>query len=181
MVESDVAGRDLDQMTSDLRAALTELANEAPDIDDKNIIKCLYPPRAPRFPEGRVNLKTHKSNITHTNIPVRPVISNTKSPTSVLASFLGKRLSGNLGLVSDKHLKSAEDFSNFIQNCSTEGRILSLDVVNLFTCIPRDEIIRFLRDKSNGWVIDPPDLPDRSPQVYNFGMNIISINKTIFS
>ena len=171
VVESDVAGRDLDQMTSDLRAALTELANEAPDIDDKNIIKCLYPPRAPRFPEGRVNLKTHKSNITHTNIPVRPVISNTKSPTSVLASFLGKRLSGNLGLVSDKHLKSAEDFSNFIQNCSTEGRILSLDVVNLFTCIPRDEIIRFLRDKSNGWVIDPPELPDGSPPVYNFGMN----------
>ena len=112
-------------MTSDFRAALTKLVNEAPD-EDKNVIKCLYPPKAPRFPEGRVNLKTHKSNITHTNIPVRPVISNTKSPTFVLASFLGKRLSGNLGLVSDKHLKSTEDSRTLYRIVLREGVSLVL-------------------------------------------------------
>ena len=88
-----------------------------------------------------------------------------------LDSFLSKRLSRNLGLVSNKHLKSTEDFADFVQSCPTGGRILSLNVVNLFTCVPREQIIGFLRDKSNGWSLDPPDLADGSSPVYDFGMN----------
>ena len=89
--ETDIAGRDLDQMTSDLKAELNRLANKAPDEYHKKLIKSLCPPKFTRFPEGRVNLKPHKSNVTHTQILVRPVISNTKSPASDLARKKSQR------------------------------------------------------------------------------------------
>ena len=126
----------------------------------------------PRFPEGRVNLKTHKSGITPNFIPVRPIVSNVNSPTSVLAKYLGRCLTQNLGQVSSKHIRSTEEFASFIQGCTTRGHILSLDVENLFISIPRNKIIRFLRDQSNGWGINPPeDANPASPPRYNFGID----------
>ena len=101
-------------------------------------------------------MKTHKEGITNTHIPVRPIISNTKSPTSVLALYLGKQLTSMLGQVSSKHLGSSEKFASFIKECTTRGRLMSLDVENLFMSIPREKIIKFLRDKSNGWGSNSP-------------------------
>ena len=170
--EDDIAGRDLDRMTSDLKDELTLLASRAPDQYHYNLIKSLLPTDSPRFPEGRINLKTHKPGITHTQIPVRPVISNIDAPTSVLAKYLGKCLTANLGLVSNKHVKSTEDFANFTKNCTTRGRILSLDVENLFSSIPREKIIRFLRDKSGGWGMNPPAEADPAETpLYSFEMD----------
>merc|ERR1712240_167828 len=74
-----------------------------------------------------------------------------------------------LGEVSDKHLKSTEDFANFINNCTTSGRILSLDVESLFTCIPKTRVLSFLRDQSDGWDLNPP--LGRDPPVYSFEIN----------
>ena len=74
--------------------------------------------------------------------------------------------------MSDKHLKSTEEFANYITSDNTEGRLMSLDVENLFTSIPVDHVIRFLRDQSHGWGPSPPqdhNMPE-SP-TYHFGMN----------
>ena len=167
----DIAGYDLDTMKNDLITELTLLANRAPDRHHKKIIKSLFPSDNSRFPEGRINLKTHKEGVTPNFIPVRPIISNTNSPTSTLASYLGENLTKNLGLVSDKHLRSTEDFANFIKNCSTKGRLLSLDVESLFTCIPRMKIIEFLRTKSGGWGSDSAHSNSQDPPVYSFDID----------
>ena len=84
----------------------------------------------------------------------------------MLAKYLGKCLTNNLGEVSSKHIKSTEDFADFIKGCTTRGQILSLDVENLFMSIPKEKIIKFLRDKSHGWGTPPPE-----PKLYNFNMD----------
>ena len=167
--ETDIAGYDLKRMSEDFKAELTILANQLTNDDHIKLIEDLGPPVAPRFPEGRVNLKTHKDGVTPTNIPARPIVSNINSPTSRLASYLGRCLTSNLGVVSDKHLKSTEDFANFIKNGSTDGNLISLDVESLFTCIPKTRVIEFLRNQSGGWQLDPPEGADLP--VYSFEIN----------
>ena len=167
--EADVAGHDLERMCKEFNEELNIIARQVPNDDHRKLIQSLGPPAIPKFPEGRVNLKTHKPGVTQTNIPVRPIVSNVGSPTSPLASYLGRCLTSMLGEVSDKHLKSTEDFANFINNCTTRGRILSLDVESLFTCIPKTRVLSFLRDQSDGWDLNPP--LGRDPPVYSFEIN----------
>ena len=167
----DIAGYDITTMKQDLKNELSSLAKKAPDLRHKKIIKSLFPSEYSRFPEGRINLKTHKEGITPTSIPVRPIISNTNSPTDALASYLGHNLTNNLGVVSDKHIGSTEDFANFVNNCSTGGHLLSLDVKSLFTCIPRKQIIEFLRNKSNGWGPNHTQKNSEEPPVYSFDID----------
>ena len=168
---NDIARHDLETMKQNLIEDLTMVANSVPDLDKRKFIKTLFPPEYSRFPEGRINLKTHKDGITPTFIPARPIISNTHSPTSALASYLGKCLTNNLGVVSDKHLRSTEDFANFVRNCSTEGRLMSLDVESLFTCIPRIKIMEFLRNKSNGWGSNLSHLNSEEPPAYIYDID----------
>ena len=170
--DDDVAGSSLDAMTERLTDELKNLASQTSDIASKNLIKGLMPPKEPRFPEGRVSLKTHKSGITPTNIPVRPIISNSNAPTSPLASYLGKCLTEHLGQISDKHVRSTEEFADFMKDCTTEGRLMSLDVENLFTCIPVKKVIKFLRDMSHGWGNNPPaEAEPAATPVYSFGID----------
>ena len=169
---SDAAGHNLKTMTDDLKRDLSGFISRAPNADTKKLIKSFLPPVKPRFPLGRCNLKTHKEGITETNIPVRPIISNSQSPTSNLAGYLGKILTRNLGQVSDKHLKSTEDFAVFARGCTNKGKLISLDVESLFTCVPTDRIIGFLRDQSDGWGSNPPtQAKPVNPPLYNFGMD----------
>ena len=113
------------------------------------------PPSVPKFPQGRVNLKVHKEGVTQENIPVRPIVSNTASPTSNLAGYLGKHLTSQLGEVSEKYVGSVEKFAAFIEDCTVEGCMLSLDVVNLFTCILIPKAIEFLETQIMDVVPDP--------------------------
>ena len=119
--ESDIVGQDLTSVTNNLTNDINLMAAEAPDEYHRKIIKSLLPHKETKFPEGRISLKTHKSDITHTHIPVRPIISNVKSPTYALASYLGKCLTSNLGQVSNKHIESTEEFASFVKNCTSRG------------------------------------------------------------
>ena len=167
--EEDIAGRDLETMTQELIDKLKILANKTNDQNTTKIIKSLMPPSVPKFPQGRVNLKVHKEGVTQENIPVRPIVSNTASPTSNLAGYLGKHLTSQLGEVSEKHVGSVEKFAACIKDCTVEGRMLSLDVVNLFTCIPIPKAIEFLRNTSNGWGPRPPThAKPITPPTYKF-------------
>ena len=138
----------------------------------KKLIKGLMPPKSPSLPRGKVNFKTHKEGITHTHIPVRPIIDNTNAPTGPIASYLGQNLTKNLGIVSEKHVRSTEHFAENIKTCTVKGRLLSLDVENLFSCIPVPDIIRFLRDCSGGWGPNPPlEAKPINPPVYSFDID----------
>ena len=130
--DRDIAGHDLEHMTDDFKRELNLLAANAPDEHHKKIIKGLGPPDDSRFPAGRINLKTHKSGITHTHVPVRPIVSNTKSPTSVLASYLGKCLTRNLGQVSSKHIGSTEEFASYVKGVQLRA---VLCLLTLKTCL----------------------------------------------
>ena len=52
---------------------------------------------------------------------------------------------------------------------------MSLDVESLFTCIPRERIMEFLRNKSNGWGPNLSHLNSEEPPVYSF-----DIESTVF-
>ena len=89
-----------------------------------------------------------------------------------MAKFLGDNLTQLLGQVSGAHIRSTEEFADFAKCCTTEGRNLYLDVVNLFSSIPRDKIIKFLRDQSSGWGPNPPaGANPANPPRYNFGID----------
>ena len=100
----DVADSDLESMTNDFNKALMEIAKRTPNADQRKIVESQVSPPKSRFPQARINLKTHKPGITSENIPGRPIVSNINSPTARLASYLGKCLTSVLGEVSDKHL-----------------------------------------------------------------------------
>ena len=127
----DTSGCDIRSMAREFTDKLDKLIKESSDARAKKIVKDLMPPKSTKFPKGRVSLKVHKEGVSETHIPVRPIVSNTNSPTSNLASYLGKNLTNNLGIVSDKHIASTEQFAQTVGNCTTEGRMLSLDVVLL--------------------------------------------------
>ena len=99
-------------------------------------------------------------------------MSNNNSPTAALASYLGHILSKNLGKVSNKHIGSVEQFAAGMRDCPTDGRLISLNVVNLFSCVPVSDVIRFLRNQSDGWGEHPPiDATPVRPPVYDLGMD----------
>ena len=67
---------------------------------------------------------------------------------------------------------STEDLSDFDKSCPSNGRFLSLDVKCLFTPIPKDRIMNFLRNQSNGWGDNPPSHAELvNPPLYNFDID----------
>ena len=163
---SDVAGSDLKTMTEELTNKLNDVVRRVWDPNVKKLIKSFIPSGDVRFPEGRVNLKTHKPGVTHLHCPVRPIVSNTDSPTAALASFLGKTLSKNLGEVSGKHVGSVEQFAERMRSYPTDGKLISLDVVNLFSSILVPEVIKFLRNQSDAGVNAHLTVPNPSSLLY---------------
>ena len=85
--DTDFVGNDLDCMAQKFKDELTQIASQVSNRSLKKLILNLSPPKNPKFPTGRCKLKMHKSNVTKTFIPVRPIISNTNSPTSNLVFF----------------------------------------------------------------------------------------------
>jgi hypothetical protein len=82
-------------------------------------------------------VKTHKSNVSATNIILRPVVSYIGSPLYNLAGYLGKIICRSLN---DKYpVKNSYEFYNCIKDKKVPpGYFLtSFDVVSLFTCIPQ--------------------------------------------
>lgn len=86
-------------------------------------------------------VKTHKPNISASNIILRPVVSYIGSPLYNLAGYLGKIISKSL---SNKHpVKNSYEFHNSIKNQRVPPgyKLASFDVVSLFTCIPQSFLL----------------------------------------
>ena len=87
--------------------------------------------------------KIHKDNV-----PLRPIISNIGSYSSKLAKWLTGLLTPFLGRFSDSHIKHSEDFIGKIRGMNFHNvKMLSLDVVSLFTNVPVDDVLTFLENK----------------------------------
>ena len=100
--------------------------------------------------------KLHKSNI-----PLRPIISSTGTATRGLAGWLAGCLSPYLGRFSSAHLTNSLHFKEKLQDFSRYHslngfRMLSLDVTALFTNVPLEDVLLFLREKIESGQVAPP-------------------------
>lgn len=96
--------------------------------------------------------KTHKQEC-----PLRPIISNVNSPTSKLSKWLASHLSKAVGKISSSHIINGVDFVSKVNKINVAGhRMVSLDVNSLFTKVPIDETIAFLKRKLPTLNLDLP-------------------------
>ena len=93
-------------------------------------------------------LKVHKSNI-FSEIPIRPVVSFSNSPTYQLAKWLNSKLKNVINCQFHNTVSNSTQLANKIKNIDIpENAILiSLDVTNLFTNIPINEAIQIIKNK----------------------------------
>ena len=87
--------------------------------------------------------KIHKPNV-----PLRPIISNRGAPAYHLAKWLASTLTPFLGSFSEAHVINNVDFINKLKatrNCN--GKMISYDVVSLFTNVDLNCTLEFLERK----------------------------------
>lgn len=87
--------------------------------------------------------KIHKENV-----PLRPIISNIGSYSCKLSKWLTGLLTPFLGRFSNSHILHSEDFIGKIRALNFHNvKMLSLDVVSLFTNVPVEDVLLFLENK----------------------------------
>ena len=91
--------------------------------------------------------KVHESQI-----PLRPILANIGTITKLLTGWLAQQLSPYLGTFSQSHIKSSHDYKggliSFAAGNSTNlGKMVSLDVVYLFSKVPIDDVLVFIDQK----------------------------------
>ena len=110
---------------------------------DKDIYNSCLSPKLPIMPHLYGLPKIHKDGI-----PMRPIVASLRSPANNLAKWLTKVLSPLVGLVSEAHLKHSSDFLDSLKDINDNfNSIVSFDVVSLFTNIPLEKVLDFIRKK----------------------------------
>ena len=95
--------------------------------------------------------KIHKEGM-----PFRPIISNINSPSYKLSKWLAKKLSPYLGTFSDAHLRHNKDLIEFLKTVNpSKHKFISFDVSALFTNVPLQPTLEFLKRKLSSTKIDP--------------------------
>ena len=112
---------------------------------DKEVYNSCLSPKLPILPHIYGLPKVHKDNC-----PLRPIVSSLKAPNKNLSLYLAKILGSQVGLVSDAHIKKTTDFLEFIKNDVKEpfDHMVSFDVVSLFTNVPLNKVLDFIRLKT---------------------------------
>lgn len=79
-------------------------------------------------------------------MPLRPIVSNIRSPTYQLIRFLTKPLQSLTGL-NNSYIKNLIDFVNKINNIrvKTNDILVSFDVVLLFTNVPIQDTLNIIK------------------------------------
>ena len=101
--------------------------------------------------------KIHKPQI-----PLRPIIANIGTVTRPLAGWLAQQLSPYLGTFSQSHIKNSQDYKgrliNFAAGNSTNlVKMVSLDVVSLFSKVPVDDVFEFYGPENSTWLDRGPN------------------------
>ena len=99
--------------------------------------------RAPSLPYLYGLIKTHKPNN-----PVRLIISSVGSITYRLSKWLVKILSPFVGTISGSNIKHNVDLVDKLNNLNINYpfKMISFDVVSLFTKVPVDDLLEYLSD-----------------------------------
>lgn len=99
-------------------------------------------------------IKTHKNNL-----PARPVISTVGSIEYKLSKFLVNLLQPLVGTISTSHVKNSVEFvhklnnlNNNLNNCT----MISFDVSSLFTNVPVNEVLDFLKNELERYCFSLP-------------------------
>ncbi|XP_072144907.1 uncharacterized protein [Dermacentor andersoni] len=92
--------------------------------------------------------KTHKLSV-----PFRTAVSENGTWLIVLSKFLQKHLA-SLKVQDPYATKSSKDVVRFLEGCTSNGYVFSVDVEDLFYSVPHDALFRSVRDamESNGAV-----------------------------
>ena len=99
--------------------------------------------RLPSLPYAYGLPKIHKDGT-----PLRPIISTVNAPSYKLSKWLAKQLSPVLGSFSDSHLKHNQDLTNFLKHVVPgTSKLISFDVSALFTNVPLEPTLDFLKRK----------------------------------
>src|SRR5215469_120300 len=86
--------------------------------------------------------KIHKSDV-----PLRPIISNVNTITYKLAKWISNILSPLIGSISSSHVENSSVFVEKVRHVVLSGkRMLSFDVTSLFTSVPTDVVLVWLRE-----------------------------------
>ncbi|XP_050513525.1 uncharacterized protein LOC126889333 [Diabrotica virgifera virgifera] len=127
----------INTFTTKVRTAI----NKITEVFDNTTKKKLLPSKA-NVPRLYGLMKIHKTDVFE-NIPIRPVVSFTDSPTHALASHLNKFLKTFYNNKFDYVVSNNLSLTNKITevNLSNEDLLISLDITNLFTNIPTQEVI----------------------------------------
>ena len=128
----------LKRLASEFNKKVKDLLKNVPTIDPSKFLQI-----NPKLPYMYGLPKTHKENI-----PLRPIISQCGSFSYKLSKFLANKLTPVVGTISNSHIQNSSDFINKIKSCNlTSGKMLSFDVDSLFTNVPIDDVLQFLKRK----------------------------------
>ena len=139
-VYKKLAENPLSNMQTEFNKGLTEICKKYDNVKDH--LKS-FNSRLPSLPYMYGLPKIHKENV-----PYRPIISNVNSPSYKLAKWLSKQLSKSLGKFSDAHIKHNVEILEFLKNITPgKNKFISFDVKSLFTNVPLDVTLDFLKRK----------------------------------
>ena len=96
---------------------------------------------SPSLPYMYGVIKTHKPNN-----PARPIISAVGSASYNLSKYLVSLLNPLIGTISNSHIKNNTDLLDKLNNVDvgSDFKLISFDVVSLFTKVPIDDLLQFL-------------------------------------
>jgi len=105
--------------------------------------KFLYNAKA-KPPVFKPLIKTHK-----TDKPVRPVINSINAPSYNLSKFLCNLIKSRIDLESKHTCKNSRDFIDSIKGIKidTNNTLITVDIDNMYSNIPRDEALTALKEK----------------------------------
>ena len=141
----------------------TELVNSSYNkkikliLKDHNDLIKKFTSTSPPLPYMYGLIKTHKPGN-----PIRPIISSIGSAAYKLSKWLVTILSPLVGTISTAHVNNNSDLINKLNNAQPNYsfKLISYDIVSLFTNIPIDDLLEFLTDE-----LDKHELP---LPTYNF-------------
>ena len=140
----------LHNVNSNFNKKLKLILNGQNDLIKKFSSQC------PRLPYLYGLVKTHKPNN-----PIRPIVSSVGSVCYKLSKWLVKVLTPLVGNISGTSILNNVDFVNRLcsLNINFEFKMVSFDVVSLFTKVPVDDLLDFLKDELENF--DMPISPSK--------------------
>ena len=125
-------------VNSHLNKTIKQLLRGSPDLVKR------FTTTTPSLPYMYGLIKTHK-----VNNPVRPIISTVGSACYSLSKWLVSLLSPLVGTISNSNIKNNTDLVHKLNsiNITYDFSLISFDVTSLFTRVPVNKLLEFLREE----------------------------------